>query len=248
MRQATCAGCGLTTGIRSFYSFEGKTYCEPCVWRASREAKETGRPSEYVSLQDNSVCVRCGISNGESDFLLTRGKPLCPGCSALIAHWPYPSWLKVSLALLLLLLAVALVHGKKYFVAGSNLYKGERLVRQGRFSEALPYLQRTVRTAPESDKGVLLLAQAALETGDIRIAQEALKGHDQGHFEDGDSDDFREVDAVWNRAVDAMKKADRASNLAQQDGKAAEAASLMHEAAQEYPQMASLAVAATAFD
>jgi Tetratricopeptide repeat len=173
MRQGTCVSCGLATTIRSFYSFEGKTFCEPCVWKASKEAEERGQPSEYVSLQDNSICIRCGADNDQSDFPLVGGKPLCPQCGGLVTNRPYPNWLKVSLALLLLLLAVALLHRRKYFRAGKDMYKGERLVHEGRFADAIPYLQRTVATAPESDKGVLLLAKAALLTGNVEVAQEA---------------------------------------------------------------------------
>ena len=248
MRQGTCVGCGLTTSIRSFYSFEGKTYCEPCVWKASREAKENGRPGEYTSVPDNSVCARCGAENPDSEFPLVAGAPLCPQCGGRVTDWPYPSWLKISLAFLLLLLAAALVHGRRYFRAGSDMYKGERLVRDGRFADAVPYLQRTVAVAPESDKGVLLLAKAAILTGDLAVAEKALQGHSQGHFDDADNDDFREVDALWNKALAAFDKAGKAAKLAQQDGKGVEAARLMHEAAREYPQAAALAQSAEYLD
>lgn len=248
MRQGTCVGCGLITSIRSFYSFEGKTYCEPCVWKASREARESGRPGEYTSLPDNSVCARCGSENAESEFPVVAGIPLCPPCGGRVTNWPYPNWLKISLAFLLLLLAVALVHGRRYFRAGSDMYKGERLVHDGRFADAVPYLQRTVAIAPESDKGVLLLAKAALLTGNVAVAQKAFEGHQQGHFDDADNDDFREVDALWNKAVGALDKAEKASKLAQEDDKSAEAARLMHEAAREYPQLVGLAESAEYLD
>src|SRR6266404_2052989 len=117
MRQGTCCECGLTTSIRSFYRVNGKTYCEPCVWKASREAMESGQASEYVSLKDNTICLRCGKDNGASDFPLVGDKPFCYSCGELITNWPYPKWLKVSLACLLVLLLVALVHGRKYFRA-----------------------------------------------------------------------------------------------------------------------------------
>ncbi len=248
MRQATCCECALTTGVRSFYSFEGKTYCEPCVWNASNKAKESARPSQYVSLKDNTVCVRCGADNGGTDFPLVGDKPFCLRCGELITQWPYPVWLKASLAGLLALLAVALVHGKKYFRAGSDMYKGERLVHERRYAQALPYLQRTVEIAPRSDKAVLLLGKAALLTGNVQIAQKAIQGHNEGHFEDADNEDFREVNALWTRAVSALNKVDQASKLAEQDGRAADAARLMHEAASGYPELPGLAVAAEAFD
>ena len=249
MRQGTCCECGLTTSIRSFYSFNGKTYCEPCVWKASREAKERGEPSEYISLTDNSVCARCGVSAADNGEHAVFGKlPLCPNCARHITDWPYPTWLKASLAALLVLLVVALIHGRQYFHAGRAMYKGERLVDEGRYSEALPYLTETVRIAPQSDKAVLLTAEAALKAGDIETAGKALDGHAGGHFENADDPMFVEVQNLWNRALAAAKKADDASKLAQQEGHAEEAARMMHDAAASYPEAPGLAISAKMFD
>jgi hypothetical protein len=66
MRQGTCCQCGPTTSIRSFYSLNGKTYCEPCVWKAAREAKEAGQSCEYVAFENHSICGRCGAYSGDS--------------------------------------------------------------------------------------------------------------------------------------------------------------------------------------
>jgi len=86
----------------------------------------------------------------------------------MVQNWPYPQWLKLSLAGLLLLLAFALLHGRKYFQAGKDLYRGEQLVEKGRFQEALPYLKATMKLAPNSDKGALLTAKAALLSTNAR--------------------------------------------------------------------------------
>ena len=249
MRQGTCCECGLTSSIRSFYSFQGRMYCEPCVWKASREAKEKGEPSEYVSLTDNSVCARCGISSGDTAEHPLIGKlPLCATCGPQISNWPYPIWLKASLAALVILLAFALVHGRKYFHAGRTMYIGERLVGESHFAEALPYLQETLRIAPQSDKAVLLASMAALKSGDPDAANKAFQAHNGGNFEDGNDPAFLEVKAVWDRAIAAVDKANAADKLAQQEGHAAEAAQMMHEAAASYPEAAGLAISAEYFD
>ena len=249
MRQATCCQCGLTTTIRSFYNMKGKTYCEPCVWKASREAKEAGQPAAYVALQDNSICSRCGAYSGDSSDHPIVGKiPLCLNCAPQVSNWPYPSWLKISLALLLLLLVVALLHGRRYFHAGRTMYVGERLVEKHDYEKALPYLQETLRIAPESDKAVLLTAKAALSIGDVDAADKAIQGHNAGHFEDANKPEFQEVKEMWGRANSAFGKAEAAAKLETQDGKAAEAARLMHEAASLYPEARGLAAAADTAD
>jgi hypothetical protein len=148
----------------------------------------------------------------------------------------------------MILLVFALVHGRKYFHAGRTMYIGERLVRENHFAEALPYLQETLSIAPQSDKAVLLAAMAALKSGDPDAANKAFQGHNGGHFEDGNDAAFLEVKAVWDRAMAAVDKANAAQKLAEQEGHAAEAAQLMHEAAASYPEAAGLATAAEYFD
>lgn len=81
----------------------------------------------------------------------------------------------------------------------------------------MPYLQETLKTAPKSDKAVLLTTKAALLSGNVEAAQKALQDHDQGHFEDVDNENFREVNALWERAIRAMEK--EASKLEEQDTK-----------------------------
>ena len=167
---------------------------------------------------------------------------------AVIKDWDYPVWLKISLAFLLLLLVVALAHGRQYFRAGKSMYRGERLVEQGKYSEALPHLKETLVVAPNSDKASLLTAKAALMIGDVASADKALHGHEDGHYEDGQDAQFVEVNNLWTRANQALEKADQAGKLAQQDGNSAQAAKLMHEAAGLYPQLPGLAFAAQSLD
>lgn len=249
MRQATCCVCGLTTTVRSFYSMNGKTYCEPCVWKAAREARDAGQPGDYVAFEDNSICRRCGAYSGDtSDHPVVGKLPLCSNCAPQVSDWPYPAWLKASLAVLLVLLMVALAHGRQYFRAGRTMYIGERLVEEQHYEKALPYLQETLKIAPESDKAVLLAAKAALAIGDVEDADKAIQGHNGGHFQDADSREFRNVKETWDRANQAFEKAGQASKLELQDGHAAEAAQLMHEAASLYPESRGLVVMAETFD
>ncbi len=248
MREGTCSGCGLTAPIGSFYSIKGELFCEPCSWKEERAAAERGEKLEKISVVDGSVCARCKAradATGSADFPVFKGAPLCPNCQQQIQNWPYPVWLKASLAGLLILLAVALIHGRKYFHAGRVMYVGERLTKQGKYREAVPLLKEADDIAPQSDKASLLLANAALHIGDVLTAQRALKAHAAGHYEI--SDDFQTVSALWNRATGALEKADKASEL-ETSGKADEAEALMRQAAAEYPEMPQLAASIPYFE
>jgi hypothetical protein len=249
MRQGTCSECGLTSTIRSFYSMHGKMYCEPCVWKASREAKGAGLSGDYSPVPDNSACARCGAYSGEgADHAVVGKLPLCQSCATQVSNWPYPQWLKLSLTATLMLLAIALVHGRKYFQAGREMYVGERMVEETHFEAALPHLKQALKIAPESDKAVLLTARAALAIGDIETADKAIQGHGGGHFEDASDEAFRDVKQTWERALRAADEANKAAELARQDGKAEEAARMMHEAASLYPEARGIAANAEVLD
>jgi tetratricopeptide (TPR) repeat protein len=244
MRHVSCSQCARTGPARTYFAHNHQIYCADCAEYLRLETVPGARPS---ALLDPTICSRCQADNGNTEFPIVGSLPLCPTCQDYVDSNPYPVWLKVGLAAMLCLLVVALVNGRKYFHAGRSLYVGERLVDEGHFEQALPYLQEALRIAPESDKAVLLTAKAALKIGRADIANEAIQGHEGGHFQDPGAD-FQEVKALWDRANKAFDKAEKAAKLEDQDGNAAQAAQLMHQAATEYPESPALGMAAEMYD
>jgi len=144
------------------------------------------------------------------------------------------------------LLVVALVYGRRYFRAGFNMYVAERLVQQHRYAEAIDRLHYTLQVAPESDKAVMLMVKAGVLGVDLDSADKAIQGHNNGTFQDADSEEFRETNALWKRAMQAMEKFDQANKMAQQPGNDTQVASMMREAANLYPEAKGLALSADA--
>jgi tetratricopeptide (TPR) repeat protein len=237
MPSPSCSQCACELNIKDAYEFNERIYCRRCVQIAVQHAKGTGQPVGVTRYVDKSVCARCNTYLGESGGVAAGPMRLCLPCSELVQNWPYPQWLRFRFAALLLLLVVALAHGRRYFEAGRNLYHGEQLVEKGEYAEALPYLRATMQIAPNSDKGALLAAKAALLSGDVATADSVLSGHNGGRFENADSPQFREVDALWKRATSALDELDKAKKLGAIDGKETEAAKLAHHAATVYPEL-----------
>jgi hypothetical protein len=245
MSVGTCSSCGASIPTSSLIRLNGQAFCEACLGKTSTNAADgMAQPA-----QSGTPCARCGATKSpDGASLSVAGQPpLCSPCHTLVNAWPYPQWLKISLVVLLLLLAVSLINGKRYFQAGRTMYIGEHLVETGKYAQALPYLKETLKIAPGSDKAVLLTAKAALLSGDVQTASAALQGHNGGKFEDGADQKFLEVNALWERANDALKKADEAADM-DKAGKSADAAAMMHKAAAEYPELHDLAEAADYYD
>jgi hypothetical protein len=92
------------------------------------------------------------------------------------------------------------------------------------------------------------MAKAALKIGDVGDAYDALKGHNGGTFENDEDNDAIEVKDLWERANQAVDKAEKASNLAKQGGHDQEAATLMREASTLYPEAKALSQATEFYD
>jgi tetratricopeptide (TPR) repeat protein len=246
MRQGTCTQCAATGPLQSFFHYENKSYCRPCTEKLL-QAAAAPPGAQPVAAVDPTICSRCHADNGNSEFSRVGTLPFCQPCQDYLYSNPYPQWLKMGLAALLVLLAVALVHGRKYFQVGREMYIGEKLVDLGKYAEAIPHLKKTVQVAPGSDKAVLLLAKAALLSGDVNTAAQAVRGHNGGQRFDQNSD-FQQVDALFGRAASAIDEAKKAMALSSQPGKAGEAARLMHEAAANYPELPGLTDALPYYD
>jgi tetratricopeptide (TPR) repeat protein len=244
MRQGTCTQCTTAGPLGEFIQHENKLYCRPCT---DKLLQSTGTLSGAGVAIDPTICARCHADNGNSEYSRIGELPFCQPCQDYLYANPYPQWLKMGLAALVVLLAVALVHGRKYFQVGREMYIGEKLVDQGRYAEAVPHLKKTVQVAPDSDKAVLLLAKAALLEGDPNTAADAVQGHKGGTGFEQDSD-FQQVNALFERASSAITKAKKAMELEQQPAHAQEAAQLMHEAASTYPQLHGLTEALPYYD
>lgn len=240
MRQAKCKTCGLRAPLGSLYRFESDLYCEVCAQKKDEEAAARAQSMEFERIVDPTVCVNCGADNGSIDFPQVAGLHWCSNCLNHLYNRPFPAWLRLALAALLVLLGVSLVHGAKYFRAGRSLFKGEKLVEQQRFAKAVPYLREAVEVAPLCEECILLLAKAHFLSGRFDLAWKQLQSHQGGMFEK--SDLSAEVRQISERVEKALQKAEEARQLAEEN-RFGEASQAIHKARSLYPEFPPFAVA-----
>lgn len=245
MRQGKCEQCGLTGALGSFKFANEKLYCGRCAQQLADQAKASRQSLEFASVIDPTVCNQCKADNGYQEFPPIGNLPFCPRCAAALYERPYPAWLKLSLAGLLLLLGFGLVRSVPFFRAGKALVRGERLVDARRYPEAIAPLQVTLAVAPNCEKAVLLLAKADLLSGRFNEANKVLTSHNEGRFKEEPL--TGEVRQIYQRASKAVEKNNKAGKLYEQK-KFDEAAREMREAAQLYPESPALPYAADNFD
>jgi tetratricopeptide (TPR) repeat protein len=245
MLQGKCEQCGVSYSLNLFKGVNRTLLCWRCAEQAVEQAKASHTPVEIVSIIDPTICWQCKTDYGSTELPLVGGLPVCARCAPDLYARPFPPWLKLSLAGLLVLLGLALVHSAPFFKAGKALVLGERLMTAHRYSEALPYLQGALTIAPDCEKAILLLAKADLLTGRYEEADKALAGHKGGQFKEGPL--TTEVTRIFERVDKGLGKAADARKL-YEAGKSVEAARTYHEAAALLPEDPVLAEAVEVVD
>jgi hypothetical protein len=217
-------------------ALHNKAICRPCAETQAQQAAAGDYKLPFARLIDPTICSMCKIDFGSSNLPFIGGSPVCANCSQGLYERPYPAFLKLSLAGLLLFLAGSLWQGVPYFKAGRHLVLAERAMDRNDYRKASLQFAEVLKVSPSSQEVVLKGAKASLMAGDMAQAQKFLKLR-KGYKQDAL---FTEVNGFWNRALDAYDKEARAAKLAQAN-KDEEAAQVMHQASNEYPQSEQLA-------
>lgn len=249
MREARCASCGNTDSQAPRYvlapmgSTQGKLLCEPCANKELQGApKNTFKVARYL---DPTVCSKCRTDYGSSELPLVGGAPFCSTCREALYSRTLPKWLNATMAGLLALLAVSLIHGAKFFRTEKSLILAERLIDKHQYAAAVPLLEGVLPSAPGCEKCILLLAKSEMLIGNPASAYKALQSHQNGRFEK--SRLASEVETISNRVAASYTKYKDAVDLENRHQWEA-AARKMREAANGYPEQKELAYAAESME
>src|SRR5215813_11902440 len=99
MKRVTCSRCNLEIPLRNTYAVSGESYCEACAVAISNETKASGQQPAFSRNLDASICALCGKDNPTGgDYAFRKKLPFCETCGPKVEKWPYPQWLKISLA------------------------------------------------------------------------------------------------------------------------------------------------------
>lgn len=238
MRRLKCSSCAGEFPAASMFSVNDVTVCEPCGDRLVVDAKAKKLKPRVFRIVDATICSRCKRDNGETDYRLIGGSPFCPSCGEALYAYPFPIWLKVSFAGLLLLLAFALWHDGPYFAAGRQLIAARRDMDKSDYKSAVTHFAKILPLKPTEQDVILQAARAYLMTGDVGGAGQFL----DLRVKYEDNAEFKDVNAFWERANHALVLTDSAHKLAEAN-RPVEASRLISQASQGYPEAVGLRVA-----
>ncbi len=229
MRKAACSSCNNEFPLGQMRLIENKTYCGSCAERVAQSSME----GLGYAIVDPTVCVKCSTDWGNNELSKVGGLPYCATCREQLYKYPFPSWLKVALVAAMLLLAVSLVHGAKYFRLGRDYYRGQRELKAKQYAAAASSLTPVADAAPECEECVLLVAKAFLLNGQPDLAWKAAKKYHDGRFQENALE--REVEGLFDKFTSAAKSMEDAQKL-YLEHKEDESLKALQKAATQYPE------------
>jgi hypothetical protein len=143
-----CQGCGQHFPLAETAMVKERYLCKECTKKAV-EAKDATW-EEVGRNVDATLCFRCKKDNGEHEFEKVAGLGACPECTKFLRNRPFPNWVKMAMAGMLLLALAAGLYNWRFADAYIDLKAGRAAADEGEFDRASLLMESAARSVPES--------------------------------------------------------------------------------------------------
>jgi hypothetical protein len=165
MKHLRCTGCGQSFEAASGFAAFGGTLCRPCTEQALEERQARGEQipeGSLVGLRDPTICAACGTDYGSIELPQSARLPLCAACEPVVMNRPFPAWLKLGLAGVVVLAALSFWWHQRFFAAYLAMARGNRAFAAQDFDSAAGLMEEAAARVPEARD---LAGQASLLRG-----------------------------------------------------------------------------------
>ncbi|HEY1600391.1 MAG TPA: hypothetical protein VGG64_12355, partial [Pirellulales bacterium] len=147
MRHGVCDGCGQSYPLNSLYQVFGQSHCEPCGNSAIAARGAKLSPGDVSKLVDPTGCGWCSTDYGRQELVPIGNVPACETCEQRMRNWPYPTRIKASFVVLLLLAVGAFAYNFRFFKAYVHMLRGNHTTS---FEEGRDHALAAAALVPES--------------------------------------------------------------------------------------------------
>jgi hypothetical protein len=102
--------------MREMFDVGGRTFCETCADAFCREHGDTAEASIRQHV-DPTICANCGFDGGEQPHGQLMRSPMCAKCIDFFRNRPFPKWVVLSFAGVLLFVVVSFVCNLRFLQA-----------------------------------------------------------------------------------------------------------------------------------
>jgi len=180
MRQCQCEQCGGQFPMNDTLRVGDRILCDACCEKVL-PAAEADAPAVDLERQiDPTVCATCQKDNGTEELSRLAEMPVCEPCETFFRNRPFPAWIKLSLAAVIVLVGVSLVWNLRFFRAyGALRYswacfaEGQVEVAAAQMASAAAYVPECedIRVVSDYMEGVSLLSQDRYAEAVAKLSQ-----------------------------------------------------------------------------
>jgi hypothetical protein len=133
--------------MSELYQVFGQPHCEPCGNSVLATRHAEVKPGDVSKMVDPTICGWCSTDYGQQSLPLVAGVPACDPCEQRMRNWPYPLWVKLSFAALLVLALGSFAYNLRFFQAYVYTLRGGHAAS---FEEGRDLAIRAAALVPES--------------------------------------------------------------------------------------------------
>lgn len=149
MNRFKCERCGNTFPMNGMFKASDRNFCGDCVEEA---LQDPDMPLEgAVERQiDPTVCAKCGYDNGSVALEKCAGMPVCHQCDDFLRHRPFPGWIKLSFAILIVVVVFSMLWNWRFIQGYQEMNASYKYLQIGDIKEASASMSDAARKIPES--------------------------------------------------------------------------------------------------
>jgi len=171
MKTVTCSQCKQEFPLNETVAISQQTMCHPCG-DTYLKANSTD-PKEIEANTDMTVCASCGKDNGVEELGTLCLAPVCAKCEAFFRNRPYPAWVKLAMATVVILVIFSMAWNWRFVQAMFDLQQCKKFMVSGDIAQAGLYYDSAAAHVPESkDLGAMAsLCRGWVYLGEYKSAE-----------------------------------------------------------------------------
>jgi hypothetical protein len=152
MRTIECSSCHQSLATNQTVLIGERALCEPC---AVADLKALGNsepdPTQLRKQVDPTICFGCHKDNGSTVWpTLQSGLPVCEECRDAFLNRPYPNWIRLSFAGLVVVAVISFWANWRFVVGFRSLKQATRAMQSGQIHRARTLITGASASVPES--------------------------------------------------------------------------------------------------
>ncbi|MCX7804283.1 MAG: hypothetical protein N3A38_03740 [Planctomycetota bacterium] len=158
-------------------------------------------PRDRMERQlDPTVCVECERDFGHEEIPKLAGVPICEVCGERYRNRPYPAWVKLGLAALVLLTLFSFARNWRFMAGYIKARRAITALKGGRIEDAHRYYSAAAENVPEKAE---LRAMADFFEGLMLLKDEKYKEAAAAFRRSGGLSSIREAAEFWTLVCEA---------------------------------------------